>query len=78
MTQEPFGLLRIRIVEYLARVYITFNKEIFNLFAENNIFDMLLFWFKQYPFHNILHQKVTEIFIHALDKNDENAINFLL
>lgn len=39
MCQQPFGILRIRIVEYLAQVYQTFAKEISSVFAEEGIFD---------------------------------------
>jgi hypothetical protein len=65
-------------VEYLAQVYQTFTKEVSDLFAENNLFDVLLYWFRCYAFHNILHAKVAEIFVHALDKNYPKTVKFIM
>ena len=53
-------------------------KEIAEVYAQSGIFDKLLFFFEYYPFHNILHAKVSEIFNHALDKNYEKTIDYLL
>jgi hypothetical protein len=39
MCKVPFGIVRIRIVEYLAQVYQTFAKEVSQVFAEEGIFD---------------------------------------
>ena len=78
MCKKPFGALRIRIVEFLAQVFQTFVKEIADVFAEHGIYDILLFFFEHYPFHNILHAKVSEIFTHALEKNYEKTIDHLL
>lgn len=78
MCKRPFGPLRTRIVEFLAQVFQTFVKEIAEVFAEHGIYDRLLFFFEHYPFHNILHAKVSEIFTHALDKNYEKTIDHLL
>ena len=70
--------MRIRAVEFLAQVYQLFFKEIHQEVAEADIYNSLLFFFDHYPFHNVLHLKVNEIFILALDKNNEAVINHFL
>lgn len=57
--KKPFGILRIRIVEFLAQLFQVFSKEIHMSFVENDIYNKLLFFFEHYPFHNILHQKIS-------------------
>ena len=78
MCKKPFGILRTRAVEFLAQVFTTFAKDIADTFADAGVYDLLLFYFEHYPFHNILHAKVTEIFTVALDKNYEKTIDHLL
>ena len=41
---------------------------------ENDLYNNVLYYFELYPYHNILHQKVYEIFLTALEKNyDDQA-----
>lgn len=46
--------------------------------AEADLYNSLLFFFDHYPFHNILHLKINEIFTLALDKNNDGVINHFL
>jgi len=39
------------------------------VFLESGLYDNLLYFFDHYPFHNILHQKICDIFIYLLDKS---------
>jgi hypothetical protein len=76
--KTPFGILRMRIVEFLGQVFQVFAKEVFPIFMEYNVFDTLSFFFEHYPFHNILHAKVSEIIILVLEKcYDEQLASFL-
>lgn len=76
--KSPFGILRIRIVEFLTDVFKIFCKDIFQTFADADLFNTLLFYFDHYPYHNILHQKVCDIIMTVLDKNIETQINTFL
>lgn len=76
--RKPFGVVRTRIVEFLAEVYKVFCKEIHKVFVEADIYNKLIFFFEFHPFHNILHAKVTEIINHLLDKSYEDMIKHLL
>lgn len=38
------------------------------VFFDCNIFNYLLYYFEKYQFHNILHQKVSEIFMKYFEK----------
>ncbi len=67
--QKPFGILRTRVVEFLSTVYQIFPKEAHQLFKENGIFNTLLYFFELYPFHNILHQKISDIFLLCMSSN---------
>ena len=53
--KKPFGILRMRIIEFLAQVFQVFAKEIHAAFVEGDIYNKMLFFFEHYPFHNILH-----------------------
>lgn len=46
--------------------------------ADADLYDSLLFFFEHYPFHNILHQKVSEIFQTGMDRNQDLFVNHLL
>ena len=76
--RKPFGVVKTRIVEFLAEVFKVFSKEIHATFAEADIYNKLLFFFEYHPFHNILHAKVAEIITHLLDKSYENMVKHLL
>jgi hypothetical protein len=59
-----------RVVEFLQEVFrVFFRRELHQIFIESNLYDTLLFYFDHYPFHNILHQKICDIFIYLLDKS---------
>ena len=75
---RPFGMLRTRVVEFLAEVFKTFFEEVKQTFIDCDLFNTLLFYFESYPFHNVLHAKVWEILLAALDKNTEPVMNHLL
>eukprot|EP00347_Sterkiella_histriomuscorum_P002974 403366086 len=76
--KEPFGMVRIRAVEFLTQVNQIFFKDIHQTFVDADLYNSLLFYFDHYPFHNVLHMKVSEIFTLALDKNNEAVVNHLL
>lgn len=71
-TVKPFGIKRIRIVEFLAQAFSVFPKEMHKDMLSNGLYDCLLYYFELYPYHNILHSKVNEILILALEKNHED------
>jgi hypothetical protein len=72
--RRPFGLLRMRVVEFLHETYrVFFRKEIHQIFLESDLYNSLLFYFDHYPFHNILHQKIADIFTYLLDKSQSMA-----
>jgi hypothetical protein len=76
--RKPFGIVKTRIVEFLAEVFKVFCKEIHASFVEGDIYNKLIFYFEYHPFHNILHAKVTEILTHLLDKSYEHMVKHLL
>jgi SIT4 phosphatase-associated protein len=49
-----------------------FRKELHELLVACDLYNRLLFFFDKYPFHNILHQKICDIFIYLLDKGSES------
>ncbi|MFS8160053.1 MAG: hypothetical protein ACMG6E_07550, partial [Candidatus Roizmanbacteria bacterium] len=65
--------MRTRIVEFLAQVYLIFPKEVHQTVFEHGLYNTLLHYFALYPFHNILHQKVCDIFVATLDKNYDDV-----
>jgi hypothetical protein len=75
--QKPFGVVRTRIVEFLAQVFSVFPKEVHHTVFENGLYNTLLHYFELYPFHNILHQKVCDIFMTTLEKNYEELPSIL-
>ncbi len=75
---KPFGPLRTAVVEFLADCYQAFYKEIHTSFAEIDLYNTLLHYFELHPYHNILHQKVCDIFILGLDKNLDPIVNHFL
>ena len=46
-----------------------FRREVHEIFLVSDLYNTLLFYFDHYPFHNILHQKICDIFIYLLDKS---------
>lgn len=46
--------------------------------ADADLYNTLLFYFEHYPFHNVLHTQVCDIFTLALEKGDEATINHFL
>lgn len=67
-----------RIVEFLADVFKIFCKDVHKVFADTDLFNTLLFYFSHYPYHNILHAKVSEIIMTGLERNIENLISHFL
>lgn len=77
--RKPFGLLRMRIIEFLTEAYKAFYRpELHKLFLDTGLYNSLLFFFDHYPFHNILHMKVCDIFLTLLAKADESTITSIL
>lgn len=73
-------------VEFLQEVFrVFFRRELHQIFLESDLYNTLLFYFDHYPFHNILHLKICDIFIYLLDKSQslphhdwESVINSVL
>ena len=71
--------MRTQIVEFLADLYqIHTTEHVHQAFAEADLYNTLLFYFEYHPYHNILHQRVTQIFTLGLDRNHDDVINHLL
>lgn len=77
LCQRPFGILRARVVEFLSQIYSNFPKEAHAIFLEKDLYNTLLHYFELYPFHNILHQKVHEIFMNCFEKNSDDISRVL-
>ena len=75
---KPFGALRTAIVEFLTDAYQAFYKDLHSSFAEVDLYNTLLHYFELHPYHNVLHQKVCDIFILGLDKNLDPIVNYFL
>lgn len=69
LCQQPFGVVRTRIIEFMAIVYQIFPKEVHPTVFEHGLYNTMLHYFVLYPFHNILHQKVCDIFMNTMEKN---------
>lgn len=70
-----------RVIEFLTEAYKAFYRpELHKLFIETNLYNSLLFFFDHYPFHNILHMKVCDIFMTLLNKasSDDSVITSVL
>lgn len=70
-----------RIIEFLADAFKTFfSASMHQTFLETGLYDALLFFFDHYPFHNILHLKVCDLFMTLLNKSshDDSLINSVL
>lgn len=76
--QKPFGMLRTRIVEFLAKAFSTFTNEVLESALEVDLFNILLHYFQEYPYHNILHNCVSDIFITIIQKESENSQSRIL
>jgi hypothetical protein len=77
-SNKPFGALRTQVVEFLATVYTSHHEAIHPAFADVDLYSSLLFYFEYQPFHNMLHQKVAEIFLLGLDRNLDPVVNHML
>ncbi len=78
---RPFGTMRMRAVEFLSDVFrVFYSHDLHHILLACDLYNRLLYYFGKYPFHNILHQKVTDIFIYLLDKasDSEEIINTIL
>jgi hypothetical protein len=68
---QPFGMLRMRVVEFIAQVFNAkplFREELMSLGGSSTgLLNTLLFFFDHYPFHNLLHIKVCDIFMAMLN-----------
>jgi hypothetical protein len=73
--------MRMRAVEFIQEAFrVFYSHDMHHIFLACNLYNRLLYFFSKYPFHNILHQKVTDIFIYLLDKSSdsEEIINSVL
>lgn len=71
-------MMRLRLVEFLAQCSATFGKDIHVVFEEIDLFNVLIYHFEEYPFNNILHMKVSEIFENVFEANEEDIISHIL
>lgn len=71
-------MMRLRLVEFLAQCSATFGKDIHLVFEEIDLFNIMIYHFEEYPFNNILHMKISEIFENVLDANEEDLISHIL
>ena len=76
-SNQPLGLLKIKIIEYLVELYQYLPTDKFNDFLDPEIFNYLLHYFEKYPFHNILHQKVAGIFLSIFERSPDSIIKIL-
>lgn len=70
-----------RAVEFLYEAFrVFYSHDFHHILLACDLYNRLLYYFCKYPFHNILHQKVTDIFIYLLDKgsDSEDLINGVL
>jgi SIT4 phosphatase-associated protein len=72
-----------RVVEFLTEAFKAYHLEVHEVFLSSGLYNSLLYFFDHYPFHNMLHQRVSEIFMILLDKtaaatDDEALINSVL
>ena len=68
LCRKPFGILRMRVVEFLTEAFKAFfRKDLHQLFLDSGLYNSLLFFFDHYPFHNMLHQRICEMFMSLLD-----------
>jgi hypothetical protein len=54
-SKAPFGIVRMRAVEFLNQAYQVFFKDLHPTMAETDLYNSLLYFFGRYPFHNVLH-----------------------
>lgn len=66
-----------RVVEFLASAFSVFPKEMHKAMVENDLYNVILYYFELYPYHNILHQKVYDIFLTALEKNYDDQMSII-
>jgi len=65
-------------VEFLTDLYHVHHQAVYAAFADADLYSSLLFFFEYHPYHNVLHQKVCEIFICGLDRNLDPVVNHFL
>lgn len=73
--------MRMRAVELLYETFrVFYSHDLHHILLACDLYNRLLYFFGKYPFHNILHQKVSDIFIYLLDKasDSEEIINSVL
>ena len=78
VSTKPFGGMRTALVEFLADLHRVHHELIHGAFAEADLYNSLLFFFEYHPYHNVLHQKVCDIFIEGLDRNIDVVITHFL
>lgn len=81
LCHKPFGTMRMRAVEFLYEAFrVFYSHDFHHILLACDLYNRLLYYFCKYPFHNILHQKVTDIFIYLMDKgsDSEDIMNSVL
>ena len=73
---KPFGLLRLRVVEFLNSVVLLQSNELLEVLKKNNVFATLLQFLQDYPWNNMLHMKINTIFEEIL-KNQEARVSIV-
>lgn len=60
-------------MEFLYEAFrVFYSHDLHHILLACDLYNRLLYYFGKYPFHNILHQKVTDIFIYLLDKASDS------
>jgi len=66
-------MLRMRVIEFMAEVFKgLYREQLHTLFIRTEMYNTLLYFFEHYPFHNLLHLKVAEIFMTVFTKAGAN------
>lgn len=71
---RPFGLLRLRVVEFLSSVVRLQSQELLDVLRKNGVFRTLLGFLKNFPWNNILHMKINAIFEDIFGNSDARAL----
>lgn len=75
---EPFGIVRMKIMELLEVLLTCEHEEVIRVLIENNVLEIILNLFFYFKLNNFLHIKIYEIFSSILNGNNQTLINNLL
>lgn len=77
-TIEPFGVVRMKIIELLEVLLTCEHEEVIRVLIENNVLGTILNLFFYFKLNNFLHIKIYEIFSSILKGNNQTLIKNLL